>query len=167
MPPKNDKQNGLMDEATVTTPTDRRIVITRRFEAPRARVFEAWTKPEHVSQWWDPSGAPLASCEIDLRPGGKFRFVNQGSHAPEFTGTYLQIAPPERLVFTTHVGPLSGATTGTVDLRDSSGGTDLVITMECASAADRDAMLKMGVHEGTVQTLANLAAYLAKRGAAH
>ena len=162
MPPRNDKQNALMDEATVTTPTDRQIVIARRFEAPRARVFEAWTKAEHVSQWWDAAGAPLASCEIDLRPGGEFRFVNQGPHGPAFTGTYLEITPPERLVFTTRVGPLAGDTTGTVELRESNGGTDLVITMECSSAADRDAMLRMGVHEGTVQTLANLATHLAR-----
>src|SRR5215217_2086699 len=122
MPARNDKQHALMDEATVTTPTDRQIVITRRFEAPRARVFEAWTKPEHVSQWWDPSGAPLASCEIDLRPGGKFRFVNQGPHEQAFTGTYREITPPARLVFTTHVGPLAGDTIGTLELRDSNGG---------------------------------------------
>jgi uncharacterized protein YndB with AHSA1/START domain len=159
---RNDEQNAVMDEATVTTPGDHQIVITRRFEAPRATVFEAWTKPEHVSQWWDPGGAPLASCEIDLRPGGEFRFVNQGNHGPAFTGTYREITPPERLVFTTHVGPLHGGTTGTVEFHESNGSTRLVITMECQSAADRDAMLRIGVAEGTVRTLANLAAYLAR-----
>src|SRR3954471_6577260 len=63
--------------SAVTLPSDREIVITRSFDAPRALVFEAWTRPEHVAQWWDPSGAPLAACEIDLRPNGAFRFVNQ------------------------------------------------------------------------------------------
>jgi uncharacterized protein YndB with AHSA1/START domain len=162
MPARNDKQVGVMDEAKVTTPGDRKIVITRRFDAPRARVFDAWTKPEHMAEWWDAGGERLAICEIDPRPGGKFRFVNQGPNAPEFSGTYREIVPPERLVFTTHVGPLEGETIGTVELRDSNGGTDLVITMECASRADRDAMLQMRVDVGTVQTLANLAAHLAQ-----
>ena len=64
---------------TVTTPTDREIVLTRIFDAPRAVVFEAWTKAEHVANWWDPSGVPLSVCEIDLRPNGAFRWVNSGS----------------------------------------------------------------------------------------
>jgi hypothetical protein len=62
--------------AKVTTLSDREIVITRVFDAPRSIVFEAWTKAEHVVHWWDPSGAPLSVCEIDLRPNGAFRFVN-------------------------------------------------------------------------------------------
>jgi uncharacterized protein YndB with AHSA1/START domain len=57
----------------ITTPSDREIVMTRGFDAPRSYVFEAWTRAEHVKQWWDPSGAPLAVCEIDLRPNGAFR----------------------------------------------------------------------------------------------
>ena len=59
--------------ASVATPSDREIVITRAFDAPRTVVFDAWTKAEHVAHWWDPSGAPLAVCEIDLRPAGAFR----------------------------------------------------------------------------------------------
>ena len=57
---------------TITTPGDSQIVVTRLFDAPRALVFEAWTKAEHVVHWWDPSGTPLAVCEIDLRPNGAF-----------------------------------------------------------------------------------------------
>jgi uncharacterized protein YndB with AHSA1/START domain len=62
---------------TVTTPTDHEIVLTRIFDAPRAVVFEAWTKAEHVANWWDPSGVPLSVCEIDLWPNGAFRWVNR------------------------------------------------------------------------------------------
>ena len=54
------------------------IRLTRDFDAPRAAIFEAWTKPEHVACWWDAAGEPLAACEIDLRPGGSFKFVTQG-----------------------------------------------------------------------------------------
>jgi uncharacterized protein YndB with AHSA1/START domain len=72
------------------------IMVTRFFDAPPSAVFEAWTKAEHVAHWWDPSGAPLAVCEIDLRPGGAFRWVNQAAKGIEysFTGTYHQITPP-------------------------------------------------------------------------
>src|SRR5713226_10757162 len=76
------------------------IMLTRTFAAPREQVFEAWTRPEHVACWWDPAGARLTVCEIDLRPGGAFRFVNRGSpDIPPFGGTYREIAPPEQLVF--------------------------------------------------------------------
>src|SRR5271154_3556738 len=90
------------ETSSVTTPTDREIVITRIFDAPRTLVFEAWTKAEHVAHWWDPSGVPLAVCEIDLRPNGVFRWVHGGpdgaGHA--FTGAYREISAPEKLVFT-------------------------------------------------------------------
>ncbi len=96
--------------ASVTTPSDREIVITRAFDAPRTVVFDAWTKAEHVAHWWDPSGAPLAVCEIDLRPTGAFRFVHGGPDGMKhsFAGIYREISAPARLVFTTRNSP-SGA----------------------------------------------------------
>ena len=60
---------GKHESATVTLPSEHEIVITRVFDAPRTRVFEAWTTAEQVARWWDPSRVPLAMCEIDLRPG--------------------------------------------------------------------------------------------------
>jgi uncharacterized protein YndB with AHSA1/START domain len=148
--------------ATIATPSDRQIVITRAFDAPRWVVFDAWTRPEHVAQWWDPSRMPLATCEIDLRPGGAFRFVHQGS-AHSFTGTYREIAPPERLVFTTP-SPSGAKSVGTLVFSEREGGTTLTMTIACASAADRDALLKMRVDVGTVRTLDNLQEYLRKLG---
>src|SRR6478752_7444410 len=89
--------------ASVTLPSDRAILINRTFDAPRALVFEAWTNPKHVARWWDPGRVPLDVCEIDLRPGGAFRFVHGGTSAMkhEFAGVYREIDPPSRLVFTT------------------------------------------------------------------
>src|SRR3977135_2250522 len=77
------------------------IRLTRVFDAPRAEIFQAWTRPEHVRCWWGAAaaGGPLAACEIDLRPGGAFRFVSKGHPDMPFTGTYREIAPPDRLVF--------------------------------------------------------------------
>jgi len=152
--------------ANVTLPSDRAIVITRVFDAPRAVVFDAWTQPEHVAQWWDPRRKPLAVCEIDLRPGGSFRFVNQGVDGLQhpFVGVYREIAPPSRLVFTTRVGPSAAECVGTIHFEESEGKTILTLTMECARKEDRDAMLRMRIDVGTVQTLSNLGEYLGTRG---
>jgi uncharacterized protein YndB with AHSA1/START domain len=145
-----------------SSPSDREIVITRTFDAPRTLVFEAWTKVEHVSQWWDPGGAPLASCEIDLRPNGAFRWVNQARGGVEhaFAGTYREITAPERIVFSTRMGRDGEETIGTLDFREHDGKTTLTLTMTCASIAGKDALLQMRVDAGTKKTLANLADYL-------
>ena len=144
----------------ITTPGDRQIVVTRIFDAPRAVVFEAWTKAEHVTHWWDPSGMPLAVCEIDLRPNGAFRWVNRapdGGEGHQFTGTYREIAPPERLVFG---DPSSPEQVATLVFTEEGEKTKLTLTIECATKKDRDALLQMRVDAGTAQTLENLAAYL-------
>jgi uncharacterized protein YndB with AHSA1/START domain len=131
------------------------IMLTRTFSAPREQIFEAWTRPEHVACWWDPAGARLTECEIDLRPGGAFRFVNQGSpDVPPFSGIYREIAPPEQLVF-----EAMGAI-GKVVLRDVGGKTLMTVTIECGSTAQLDQFVKMGVDVGTSQTLDNLVVYV-------
>jgi len=143
---------------TITTPGDRQIVVARLFDAPRALVFEAWTKTEHVARWWDRSGVPLAVCEIDLRPGGAFRWVNRspdGGEGHAFCGTYREISPPARLVFGS-----SPQQFATLVFTDEGSKTKLTMTIECASRQERDAMLQMRVDAGTAQTLENLAAYL-------
>ena len=148
--------------AKVAIPSDREIVITRAFDAPRTVVFEAWTKAEHVAQWWDPSGAPLAVCEIDLRPNGAFRFVNRGPDGVNhpFTGIYREITAPGRLVFATRVSPSGSESIGTLEFTEHNGKTMLTLTIACESRADRDALLTMRVDVGTTRTLDNLAEYL-------
>jgi uncharacterized protein YndB with AHSA1/START domain len=168
MPARSDKEKPVMENtrrAKVTTPSERVIVIERGFDAPRALVFETWTKAEHVAHWWDPSGTPLAVCEIDLRPGGAFRFINGGPHGAKypFTGSYREITPPARLVFGSTPSPASNDESGgtcTLVFSEHDGKTTLTMTFECQSKADRDALLKMRVDEGTVQTLDNLDEYL-------
>jgi uncharacterized protein YndB with AHSA1/START domain len=150
--------------ANVTTPSDREIVIMRTFDAPRAIVFEAWTKPEHVAQWWDPSGVPLAVCEIDLRPNGEFRWVNRapdGGEGYAFAGTYREIIPPERLVFSVRMFASSPDDPPAVLVfTEEERKTTLTMTISCKTKMDRDALLQMRVDVGTAQTLENLAAYL-------
>ena len=160
---RSDKETAPLNNigaVAITTPGDRHIVVTRLFDAPRALVFEAWTKAEHVAHWWDPSGVPLAVCEIDLRQGGAFRWVNRAPDGGEgyvFRGIYREIVPPEKLVFTAPDSPERGAT---LVFAEDGKKTRLTITMECATRRERDAMLQMRVDAGTAQTLENLAAYL-------
>jgi uncharacterized protein YndB with AHSA1/START domain len=144
----------------VSLPSDRQILMTRTFGAPRAVVFEAWTRAEHVRQWWDPSGAPLQHCTIDLRPGGRFRFVHQaslGGHA--FEGVYEQVSPPERLVLRVEFAG-GKAVTSTLVFTDQGSRTGFAMTMDCALREDRDMLLAMKVDEGTGRTLANLEQFL-------
>jgi hypothetical protein len=138
------KNQEAADTKVVVDRDTHAIVLTRMFAAPREQVFEAWTRPEHVTLWWDPAGHPLTECEIDLRPGGAFRFVNR--HSPDthqFAGVYREIAPPDYLVF-----EAMGAI-GRVILEE----------IECGSAAQLEQYLKMGVDAGTAKTLDNLVAY--------
>ena len=149
--------------AKIATLTDREIVITRTFNAPRPVVFEAWTKAEHVAHWWDPGGMPLAVCEIDLRPNGVFRWVHRapdGREGHSFTGIYQEINPPEKLVFTVRMFPSSPEPVGTLVFTEDGKKTTLTMTIECATKMDRDALLQMRIDAGTAQTLENLAAYL-------
>jgi uncharacterized protein YndB with AHSA1/START domain len=133
------------------------IRLTRSFAASRAEIFEAWTQPEHVTCWWDATGEPLTACDIDLRPGGAFKFVTKGHPDMPFAGTYHEIAPPERLSF-----EAIGAT-GRVILREVAGKTLMTVEIECRSAEQLEQYLKMGIDAGTSQTLDNLVAYMRGR----
>jgi uncharacterized protein YndB with AHSA1/START domain len=152
MPPteRAGAQSGkFMDRASRT------ITFTREFAADRERVFDAWTQPEQVAGWWDPSGARLAECQIDLRPGGAFKFVNASSHGgPPFGGFYKEVIRPERLVF-----EAMGAI-GSVLLTKLPAGTLLTVTIECPTTEHFEHFLKLGVDVGTSQTLDNLVSYI-------
>jgi uncharacterized protein YndB with AHSA1/START domain len=149
MPPLTRARTNLeIDRRTHT------IRFTRDFAAPRAAVFDAWTQPAQVTCWWDPAGEALTACEIDLRPGGAFRFVPRGHEDMPFAGTYVEIAPPGRLVF-----EAMGAT-GRVSLEDIAGKTHMIVEIECRSDEHLEQFLKMGVDAGTSQTLDNLVAHM-------
>jgi uncharacterized protein YndB with AHSA1/START domain len=129
------------------------VRLVRDFAARPAQIFEAWTRPEHIARWWDPSGEALAECKIDLRPGGAFKFVTRTHPEMPFAGTYLEIAPPRRLVF-----EAMGAT-GRVMLEESGDETRMIVEIECRSADHLEQFLQRGVAVGTAQTLDNLVAY--------
>jgi uncharacterized protein YndB with AHSA1/START domain len=133
--------------------TKNTITLARRIKATPARLYEAWTTPEQVALWWDPAGTPLADCEIDLRVGGKLRFVNAGSGHP-FDGTFRVIEPPNRLVFD------SMGTRGELTFVADGTRTLMTLVMTCGSAEHLEQFLKMGIADGTARTLDNLVAYI-------
>ncbi len=130
------------------------IRLRRSISAPAAQVFEAWTTPAIVSKWWDPDGIALRECDIDLRPGGAFRFVNHShddGHA--FTGTYREIVAPDRLVF-----EAMGAE-GRVDFVERAGRTEITVAISCASADHLQQFLNFGIARDTGRTLDRLVDY--------
>ena len=134
---------------TVTTPSDREIRMTRLFDAPRDLVFEAMTRPEHIRQWWGRlgEGYSVPVCEVDLRPGGTWRFVNrhpQGEAA--FHGVYREIDPPGRVVFTEIFEEFPDVESVVTSLLTEEGGkTRLTVTVSYPSLQVRDMVVQSGM----------------------
>lgn len=151
------------NETTLTLPSDREILITRQFNAPRRIVFEAWTKPEHVVHWWGAFGSNMAVCEIDLQPGGAYRFVLREADGQEygFGGKYYEIVPPERLVYSEGFDGYPGhEAMTTMTFEEADGKTTVVTLTVCQSAEDRDALINSGMEPGMRSTYDQLEAYL-------
>jgi uncharacterized protein YndB with AHSA1/START domain len=129
------------------------IRFERTLDAAPSDVFEAWTRPEEVSAWWDPDGFPLVVCNIDLRVGGSFAFATRQHAEMPFTGVYREIARPERLVFE------AMGSTGRVILTEQNEGTHMTVEITCNSLEQLDQFARMGVAEGTSRTLDNLVSY--------
>ncbi|HSL20491.1 MAG TPA: SRPBCC family protein [Vicinamibacterales bacterium] len=137
---------------SITTPSDRQIRLTRLFDAPRRLVFEAMSKPEHIKRWWGCLGEGyfVPVCEVDLRPGGAWRFVNRHPRGEVvFYGVYREIVPPERLVFTEIYEPFPDAVSVvTVVLSEEHGKTRFTLTAEYPSPEVRDSVLQSGMAKG-------------------
>jgi uncharacterized protein YndB with AHSA1/START domain len=140
------------DTFKVTTPSDREIVLTRLFDAPRHLVFEAMTRPEHIKRWWGNlgDGYSVPVCEVDLRPGGAWRFVNRHPKGDaEFYGVYREITPPERVVFTEIFAPFPDAeSVVTAVYTEENGKTRLTATCLYPSLEVRDMVLQTGMEKG-------------------
>jgi uncharacterized protein YndB with AHSA1/START domain len=148
---------------TYATPTDREVVITRVVDAPRRIVFEAYTTPRHLQQWLlGPEGWTMPICELDLRPGGAFRYVWRKADGAEMTiaGAVREVVPPERLVTTESWGPEWPETVNTVVFTEAGGRTTISLTVTYPSREARDAALQTGMKEGMDQGFARLDALL-------
>jgi uncharacterized protein YndB with AHSA1/START domain len=151
------------DTLKVTTPSDREIHITRMFDAPREMVFEAHSSCEHMSNWWGPRKYEFASCEIDFRPGGKWRVVHraEGQDDQGFRGEYREIVPPERIVWTFEwEGAPGQVSVETLTLEEHDGKTLLTANAVYDTVEDRDGMLQSGMEEGMIETYERLDEYL-------
>lgn len=140
------------DTFTVTTPSECEIRLTRVFDAPRHLVFEAMSKPEHIRRWWGRlgDGYSVPVCEVDLRPGGAWRFVNRHPKGEAaFHGVYREVLPPERVVFTEIFEPFEdGASVVTAVLTEEDGKTRLTVSCIYPSLEVRDMVLNSGMASG-------------------
>ena len=148
--------------AQVTLPTDKQILITREFDAPRDLLFKAYTTPELVRRWWHARRGEVTTAEIDLRVGGKWRYVMVTPDGSEvgFHGEYQEIVPNERLVSTeVYEGmPQAGdapeqGTVNTATFADADGRTTLSILVEAPSQEIRDAIIQSGMEDGLQDAL--------------
>ena len=145
--------NTMTKTLTVSTPSDREIALTRLFNAPRALVFDALTKPALVTRWMlGNMGASMPVCEIDLRVGGGYRFVWRNPDGAEMamTGVYREIVRPERIVNTQRFDTpwMPGEFVLTTTLVESGGKTTFTSTTLFDSVEMRDKMLKSGMESG-------------------
>jgi uncharacterized protein YndB with AHSA1/START domain len=148
----------------VTTPTDREVVLTRVFDAPRDMVFDAFSKPELLKRWFGPRGWSLAVCEVDLKVGGGFRFVLRDPSGKEMgmRGVYREITPPERSVHVETFDDYPGVeSVVTAVFVEQGGKTTLTATIVYPSQVVRDAVINSGMEHGAAESYDKLAELLA------
>jgi uncharacterized protein YndB with AHSA1/START domain len=150
-------------ETTAPEVSAKEIVASRAFDAPRSLVYRAWIDPDRLGRWWGPKGFTITTDEIEVRPGGLWRFTMHGPDGIDYRNRimYVEIAEPERLIYDHVSGPRFQAI---VTFADETGGrTRLTVRMIFGSAAERDRVAeKFGAVEGLSQTLERLGEHLAQ-----
>lgn len=145
--------------AQVTLPTDTQILITREFDAPRHLVYRAWTTPELIERWWSGDRGEVTGVEVDLRVGGRWRYVmvaNDGSEVA-FHGEYREIVPYERIVSTeVFEGMPDEEAVDTLTLTEQDGRTTVTVLVQHASREARDAHIESGMEEGLQEAMDHL-----------
>jgi uncharacterized protein YndB with AHSA1/START domain len=160
MPAKNSAASA------VAATSDREIVLTRVFDAPREVVWKAWTDPQHIVKWWGPNGFTDTIEIMDVRPGGMWKHVMRGPDGTDYANNsrYLEVVEPERLVYSLDGGKKDAPATNaevTVTFQEQRGKTKLTLRMLFPSAEARETVIKTyGAIEGGTQTLARLADFL-------
>lgn len=149
----------------LSTPSDREIVATRVFNAPRRLVFDTLTKPELLKRWFfGPGGWSLDVCEVDLRAGGVYRYLWRGPNGMEMgmRGVHQEVVPPEKIVCTQlfDQGWTGGEAVGTMVLTEKDGKTTLTNTLLYSSREIRDAVLKTPMEKGMAAGYDRLEAFL-------
>jgi uncharacterized protein YndB with AHSA1/START domain len=152
----------------MTAVTERQIVVTRVFDASPEVVFRAWTDPEQIVRWWGPNGFTTSIHEMDVRPGGVWRFVMHGPDGTDYDNkvVYVEVDPPRRLVYNHGSGdePSPADFVSTVTFEPHAGQTSVTMQAVFPTVEAREqAVREYGAIEGGNQTLGRLADYLASR----
>ena len=140
--------------AKLTLPADDQLLIEREFDAPKHLVYKALTTPELVKRWWNAKRGTVTVAEIDLRVGGKWRYVIEADSGPEvgFHGVYKELVPNERIVSTeAYEGapdPDANASLNTVTLTEADGATTMTVLVQCPSKEIRDVIIDSGMEVG-------------------
>lgn len=145
--------------AVVTLPSDTQILINREFDAPRHLVYRAYTEPDLIRRWWAGDRGEVTSIEVDLRVGGRWRYVMTANAGFEvaFHGEYREIVPDERIVSTeVFEGMPDAQAVDTVTFTEVDGRTTLTILVEHDSKANRDAHVATGMEDGLQEALDHL-----------
>src|SRR5438445_4565878 len=143
-------------KATLTLPADEQILITREFDAPKHLVYEAWTTPELVKRWWSANRGEMTIAEIDLRVGGRWRYVmvTDGGFEVAFHGEYREIVPNERIVSTeVYEGMPEAEAVDTLTFTETDGRTLLTLLVQHTSKEHRDAHVESGMEDGLQDAL--------------
>lgn len=150
---------------TLTFPADNAFLVTREFRASPAELFDAFTTAEALRQWWGPRDYELRVCDVDLRVGGSYRFVQVGADGQEhaFSGEYREIEPPARLVWTERYEAFADSEhVLTVDLIEQGATTLVRMHAVFAGQLQRDQWVNAGMESGMKETYARLDEYLAR-----
>jgi uncharacterized protein YndB with AHSA1/START domain len=154
--------------ADVTTPSEREIRIERVFDAPRDRVFAVYTDPALVPEWWGPRDVTTIVDEMDVKTGGRWRFITRNPDGSEtaFRGAYREVTPPERIVQTFEWEPMAGhVSVETATFEDLGDRTKVTTVSLFHTPEERDGMLASGMEGGLNETYARLDELLARLAA--
>lgn len=149
---------------TFTTPSDREIGMSRVFDAPRELVWEAYTDPKHVANWWGQRNSTTIVDKMDVRPGGEWRYIQRAPDGTEyaFRGEYREIVPPEKLVSTFEFEGMPGqVVVDSATFEEQNGKTTITVVSTFDSKEARDGMLQSGMEEGANESWDRLAELLA------
>jgi uncharacterized protein YndB with AHSA1/START domain len=161
----DEREDAMTGSTKLTTPSQREIVSERVFDAPRERVFAAYTDPALIPRWWGPRRMTTAVAEMDVRPGGAWRFVMREGDGREtaFRGVYREVSPPERLVQTFEWEGMPGhVIVETVAFDDLGERTRVTTTSLFHTTQERDGMLSSGMEGGLTESHDRLAELLAQ-----
>jgi len=158
------KNNG----AVISLPSEREILVTRTFDAPRELVFRAHTDPQLIPLWWGPRSTTTIVDKMDVRPGGEYRFIHRSDDGSEvvFHGEFREIVAPQRLVQTSAMEGMPGFLLETLSFEEHGGKTTLTVLDDCPTQEVRDAVLASGMEEGMNESYDRLTDLLAQQSPA-